>query len=63
MDSMQCKKCARLLDDCPECNSDGAARPPGSFVCSRCHNTGLLCPVHAGDWVANEPVSTPSIDR
>jgi len=49
--ALTCRRCGRPVHDCPAC--DGGRHNYGFFgklTCSRCNNTGLVCPEHGGYW-------------
>lgn len=44
---MECTKCHKRLNTCQGCNGRPNA---GGRTCSRCNNTGSVCPDHGGFW-------------
>jgi hypothetical protein len=44
---VDCKKCFKRLAECPGCKGRPNA---GGRTCSKCDNTGLVCPDHGGYW-------------
>jgi RNase P subunit RPR2 len=44
---MTCHKCHRALLTCQGCNGRPNAH---GLTCSKCNNTGTVCPVHDGYW-------------
>lgn len=48
---MKCQKCFRPLVDCQDCKGTGGGGGFfGTTQCSKCKNTGLVCPTHDGFW-------------
>lgn len=45
---MQCQKCYKNLQECQACG--GRSGPGTGRTCSRCSNSGMLCPSHGGFW-------------
>jgi hypothetical protein len=43
----KCQKCYRPLLDCQAC---GGNPHKGGLTCSKCRNTGQVCPTHGGHW-------------
>jgi hypothetical protein len=44
---MKCEKCNRPLLKCQGCNGHPHR---GGLTCSKCRNTGMVCPDHQGNW-------------
>ena len=42
-----CRKCYKRLNECDGCKGRPNAH---GLTCSRCSNTGLVCPDHGGHW-------------
>ncbi|MBE1457428.1 hypothetical protein H4W79_001642 [Nocardiopsis terrae] len=47
---MECRKCNRPTHDCSGCNGGRASDFGNRLTCSKCDNTGRVCPVHGGHW-------------
>lgn len=55
---MECRLCGALLVDCPDCNDDELQFR--AVICGTCNNTGLVCPIHGGEWIETAAASTDS---
>lgn len=45
---MDCSKCFKTLFECPACKGGSVHGMFGKLTCSKCNNTGRLCPTHDG---------------